>query len=328
MYCSGINPLKMLLKDLDMFWKFYPAALTRMAVLKLTGKKLRSKLYAGHIVHNQNKGNEILTGMILSGNPFMFGRYGSNELRIAYQAEMLEKGIINSINCNSLKVACEHCGFFPEETENFKKFNVLMKEAGKNCNIYGTFRMAMEDYYIKHFMPKNVELTHLNMLDFWRYEVPFTSALKGKKVLVVHPLAAQIEQQYKKRENLFENKNILPEFELKTLEAVQTVAGNRDPRFETWFDALDYMAGEIKKTDFDIALLGCGAYGMPLASQIKDMGKQVIYMGGVLQMLFGIKGKRWDDTPEAAALYNEYWEYPDPSRKPENADTVEGGCYW
>lgn len=41
MYWDGINPLQMLMKDFDMFWKFYPAAMTRMTVLKCIGKKLR-----------------------------------------------------------------------------------------------------------------------------------------------------------------------------------------------------------------------------------------------------------------------------------------------
>lgn len=328
MYWDGINPIRMASIDFDMFWKFYVAGFTRAAVLKFTGKKLRSKIYAGHIVMNQDAGNEYLKEAISSGRPFMFGRYGSNELRIAYHAEMLKKDITNSIDCDSLRGSCEHSGFFPEEQEYMYRFNELMKDAAAQCDLYGTFRMILEDYYIKHFMKRNVKLTHLNMMDFWRYEVPFTSALKGKKVLVVHPLANQIAHQYEKREKLFSNPNILPEFELSTIQAVQTIAGERDPRFKDWFEALDYMTSEVKKVNFDIALLGCGAYGMPLAARIKQMGKQVIYMGGVLQMLFGIRGKRWDDEPKAAALYNEAWESPDPNQRPKNASTVEGGCYW
>ena len=44
------------------------------------------------------------------------------------------------------------------------------------------------------------------------------------------------------------------------------------------------------KFDFDVALIGCGAYGFPLAAKLKTAGKQAIHLGGVLQALFGIKG--------------------------------------
>lgn len=330
MYCNGLNPLKILKNDFDLFWKFYPAAMMRMLVVKLTHKKLRSKIYGGgKIVHNQNSGNRILKELIYSGKPFMFGRHGSNELLIALNGMMLKRGIIDNIDCAKWETSCLHSGFFPNEEENYVKFHELLTDASEQCDLYGTFRMVGEDYYIKHFMPSDVQLTHLNMMDFWRYEEPFTYALKGKKVLVVHYLAKQIEDQYKnKRTLLFSNPKVLPEFDLITVAAVQTVAGERDSRFPTWFDALDYMKKEIKDKDFDIAVLGCGAYGMPLAAEIKKMGKQVIYMGGVLQMLFGIYGKRWDAEPLAKALKNEHWVEPDPNFKPKNNDIVEDGCYW
>ena len=46
-----------------------------------------------------------------------------------------------------------------------------------------------------------------------------------------------------------------------------------------------------------VALLGCGAYGMPLGAFIKDgLKKPAIHVDGVLQLLFEIKGKRWDEN--------------------------------
>ena len=328
MYFSGINPIKMLTKDFDMFWKFYPAALTRGAYLKIIGRKLRSPIYGGHKVLSQSNANERIKEAIQSNKPFMFGRHGSNEILMAFHALMCDKGITESIDCKKLNLSCEHSGFFPIEEEMLHRFNELIIDATEQSDIYGTFRQIAEDYYIKHYLRKDALLTHTNTMDFWRYEEPFTYALKGKKVLVVHYLAEQIEEQYKKRDKLFENQKVLPEFELHTLKAVQTIAGQRDPRFANWFEALDYMYEEIQKIDFDIALLGCGAYGMPLAAKIKKMGKQSIYMGGVLQMLFGIRGKRWDDEPKASALYNEHWVSPEAKSVPKKSDSVEGGCYW
>ena len=329
MYFAGINPLKVLIKDLDLFWKFYLAALGRIFWIKMTGKKYRSRIYVdGKHVYNQSAGNELLKAALQKDQPFLFGRHGSNELFIAIHGLMLEKGIISNINSQKLDIACSHCGFFPNLPENYARFNHLLIEASSECDLYGTFRMIGEDYYIKHFMKKNVLLTHLNMMDFWRYKEPFTYALKGQKVLVIHYLADQIASQYKKRKLLFDNPHVLPEFELHVMPAVQTIANNRDPRFDNWFLALDYMHEETKKFDYDIALLGCGAYGMPLAAKLKKDGKKVVYMGGVLQMLFGIYGSRWDTDPQARKLKNEHWVMPDFRYKPQNAESVENGCYW
>ena len=133
--------------------------------------------------------------------------------------------------------------------------------------------------------------------------------------------------QYKKRELLFANKDVLPAFELITLKAVQTIAGEQAD-FETWFDALAYMEHKIDQIDFDVAIIGCGAYGFPLAAYCKKIGKKAIHLGGATQILFGIKGKRWDDLPEVNKFYNEHWVRPLPEETPQQNKKVEGGCYW
>ncbi len=121
--------------------------------------------------------------------------------------------------------------------------------------------------------------------------------------MVIHPFEETIKSQYKKRKDLFENQDILPSFELITLKAVQTVAGTKS-QFGSWCEALEYMERQIKQIDFDIAILGCGAYGMPLAAYIKRLGKQAVHMGGVTQLLFGILGKRWTEQ-----LKGQTWDY-------------------
>jgi hypothetical protein len=93
------------------------------------------------------------------------------------------------------------------------------------------------------------------------------------------------------------------------------------------------MKSEINKQDYDVCLIGCGAYGFPLAAHVKRMGKKAIHMGGSLQLLFGIKGKRWENSNynpiyNYSKLMNEHWVYPGEEEKPQNAASVEGGCYW
>jgi hypothetical protein len=159
-------------------------------------------------------------------------------------------------------------------------------------------------------------------------ENPWTKALEGKKVLVVHPFADTIQRQFAVKDKLFAD-GLLPDFDLRTIKAVQSIAGEKTA-FKDWFEALDFMKGQIAATDFDICILGCGAYGFPLAAFIKDSGKKAIHLGGVTQLLFGIKGSRWEQyiLYPYANLYNDYWVRPGDKERPRNADMVEGACYW
>lgn len=118
---------------------------------------------------------------------------------------------------------------------------------------------------------------------------------------------------------------------------MQSLGG--ESNFETWFEALGYMKKEVECEDFDVCLIGCGAYGFPLAAYVKRMGKQAIHLGGALQLLFGIKGNRWEDPNYGVKewgipygsysnLINEFWVKPSIEDTPKNAKQVEGACYW
>lgn len=79
------------------------------------------------------------------------------------------------------------------------------------------------------------------------------------------------------------------------------------------------MIADIEKIDFDVAILGCGVYGVPLSAHIKRMGRQAVYTGGATQIMFGIKGKRWADY----GIYNENWVKVFEEDIPLNIDKIE-----
>jgi hypothetical protein len=88
------------------------------------------------------------------------------------------------------------------------------------------------------------------------------------------------------------------------------------------------MCEQIASKEFDVAILGCGAYGLPLASFVKSLSKKAVHLGGATQILFGIKGKRWDDRPLYRSLYNDHWVRAAPGETPANHVSMEGGAYW
>ena len=143
-----------------------------------------------------------------------------------------------------------------------------------------------------------------------------------------------------KRNFLFSNKDILPDFDLIVYKAIQSVSDCEVP-YNDWFEALNTMEKDINEIDFDICLLGCGAYGLPLAASIKRNGKKAFHIGGGLQLLFGIKGKRWDRDDYGKehnlpflfekpykSLYNEYWVRPSLSETPNNVEKADRASYW
>tara|TARA_R110002050_G_scaffold103844_2_gene212937 strand:+ start:3522 stop:4487 length:966 start_codon:yes stop_codon:yes gene_type:complete len=277
----------------------------------------------------------------LTGNkPCMIARFGANELSCLANylgVHQRERSIIKYIkgetlewwwNQNIIKKMHEGAGFFPARIDKIEQFCQLMLEDIPLVDILGSW-LPGERYFeeeLKH--AKKVQLLSLD--PYWATE-PWTRALEGKKVLVVHPFSETIKTQYQKRKHLFSN-NLLPAFELKTIKAVQSIAGEKTP-FADWFDALDYMKEKINQTDYDICLIGAGAYGFPLAAHVKRMGKKGFHLGGSLQLLFGIRGKRWESpdyhhTYNYPGLVNKYWVSPNEQEKPTNANKVEGGCYW
>lgn len=265
--------------------------------------------------------------IIAEGKPAVVARFGGNEATCTAEAIGIKLGVKKKFKEKTLHCMHFNAGVFPKGPEMALRFGEISAEAAKQVDLLAWWRSPMQDYLIKHVCDSDMGLSVLENLEPYYSSTPWTAALKGKKVLVIHPFKNTIEAQYQKRELLFEDPNLLPEFDLKVLRAVQTIAGEKDDRFSDWEEALNYMHQEAMKIDFDIAIIGCGAYGMPLAAKIKNSGKIAIHLGGATQLLFGIKGARWDHY-RVSKFFNEHWVRPSEEETPKSAKKVEGACYW
>lgn len=276
----------------------------------------------------------------MPSKPLMCAKFGTTELGVvcayeikhryplkAYLDDLLH-GRVSVYHKNILDSLCRLSGFFPNNLQLGEKFYNLVLEDMREIDVLASY-IYEEKYIAKYLNCVKVDLDGYYAPFMWQN--PWTKYLKGKKVLVVHPFVDSIRYQYEhNRDKLFDNPDVLPEFkELLTVKAVQTISDQQDERFDTWFDALQFMKDEISKLDFDIALIGCGAYGMCLAAHVKRMGKQAVHLAGWTQMLFGVYGERWiKDQPQYSKYINEYWIRPLESEKPKGAEKVENGCYW
>ena len=321
-----------MMKNKHIFLKYYIKS-------KYQGRKVSSDnirtyikehiMIANEKIQTAEEINIYIRNLILSGKPFLAGRFGATELSCVRTFDFEVSSKYDKV-LSQMKM---WSGFFPSEKEMGFNFKNLMMKSIPSADVMGIWMLPFEEYYLNKYGKTDLKTTYLFDLEPWSSpENPWSAALKGKKVLVIHPFAETIKFQYQNRVNLFPGTEILPEFELKILKAVQTVAGTKDDRFDSWFDALDWMYQEAIKIDFDVAIIGCGAYGFPLAAKLKQVGKQAIHLGVATQLLFGIKGKRWDEKTGTyeyvQKFFNDAWVYPSDEDKPKAANKVEGGCYW
>lgn len=309
LYFRILNIIKVLRKKMG---RFYVSSLRSYA-----GKKMISSEDTNLYIKNQ----------IHEGNVFAAVRFGSSELAATVDAIEMDRATQSEVRDKTMVSLCRNAGFFPNDKILAYQYGKLQAKLAQYADLFAVWGMNMEDYIIDRFGAKSSKVCVPRGFEPYYFETPWSGELKGKKVLVIHPFEKTIQEQYKKRELLFQNPDVLPEFTLYTLKAVQSAA-YAETEYDTWFDALQYMFDKAMKIDFDVAIIGCGAYGFSLACMLKQEGKTAIHMGGATQILFGIKGKRWDDHPVISKLYNEHWVRPSEEETPRKANEVEGACYW
>lgn len=283
--------------------------------------------------------NIAIATLLKSEAPCLIGRLGSTEVSTMFQIERcnsasmmpriyesMRTGRINPWNSNNWHSTKINSGFYSLDQNNLVRLYVEFLSAIKNLDIIGSWVNGESRYTAR--MSKLIAVKLVELEPYFHVK-PWSMELAGKKVLVIHPFANLIARQYQKsREYIFNDKNVLPSFELSVLPAVQTIGGQSDSRFASWFEALQWMEDEAMRMNFDVALVGCGAYGLPLAARLKRQGKKAIHLGGALQILYGIKGGRWDSRPEFKKFYNDAWVRPGEEHRPMAYRLVEDGCYW
>lgn len=280
----------------------------------------------GRLLPDKNDTNKIISDYINSGEPFALVRPGNGESAIAllYEEEML---FGKQLYKRRSDVYDRFKHNFDGRVDEYQK---IFRRDIADADIFATFPgYLLEDYLSNTYCDSSIVVNAFNITPI-NAARPWTDALKGKRVLVVSQFADYLMEQYSKRDKLYSGDWMFPEMELIPVKSVWYIGRNEN--FESWFDALDYLFNEIMKHDFDIALLSCGPFAINLASMIKRAGKQAIQYAGELQMLFGIRGARWDNNPGFSKYYNDSWirvSKKEAGITEEESKKMDGGiCYW
>ena len=196
----------------------------------------------------------ILADLIERGNPLMIARFGAVEIKaLLYERSPLLFSFLKGYTYNHME---NNAGFFPVNKTMLARYAEIMNSAIAELDVLASWRP--EEWFYKHEL-KGCRKIPLGALGPIFSKASWSQALKGKKVLVIHPFAKSIKRQYEfHRDKIFGEYSdfILPEFaSLQVIPAVQTIAGNTEG-YETWCDALKQMESEIDKADLTWHLSG------------------------------------------------------------------------
>lgn len=262
--------------------------------------------------------NLLIKNSILKFNPISFGKIGNVE---STYLEKFFNNIYDEID-NQLFV---NAGIFTRNLDEYVEyFNCLINSINNTDYILqwnSTDKKLINKYLSnkKIFKSFNGLEPFIFENDGWHY------SLKDKKILCVSPFSKSVEIQSHKFDKIWSGAKI-GQIETVNVPHSEALTGEKPI---SWKIKFEQILEKIDKKTFDFATVGCGGLSLPVCYEIKKLGKPVVHLGGANQILYGIKGKRWDKAFKNYDWYgNSYWIRPIGEETPVNSKLVEDGCYW
>lgn len=277
------------------------------------------------------KDNLYIKSIIEQNNPFFIGRIAGCELKVA---QFYQQGNLFDI-VDELRELENNAGIYTKNNESLEKYTKKLIESYDHCTIIAEWEQTGKVYahtgsgqqFITKRTPKTPKID-ARALEPYYFKENWMTSLKGKKILIIHPFSKTFSKQVDNFKNIFPNKSWFEDCVLSFATPPLTLAGNHQNK--DWQEHLiPFLESLNENKDFDIALVAAGGYGMLISDYIfSEIGKSVMYIGGALQIFFGVIGKRWFENKDILKLVNDDWIRPDKDDKPNNFINVEKGCYW
>lgn len=272
-----------------------------------------------------------LQASILRGEPLLAGKIGANELNVLYWLERLpipERSFpFRRLHLWNLRSCETNAGLKPRTRESYRDYAHLLRQAAIEADHLGVWHQPAE---LQLYRRLALKARYYDLFDlcpwFAQPAHAWSTALAGKRLFVVSPFLASIRDQYQKRDLIWQSRpGIFPACHLSGYQFPYLISRACSL---SWRQVYDDVCAVMQSTEFDVALLGCGALGLPLGMEAKRLGRQALHMGGFLQVLFGIHGGRFRRDPAYADLINKHWIAPSAEETPPESAAVEEGCYW
>lgn len=290
----------------------------------INGRRIQ-RAFAGRLAPTEAAGQSLLSAAMARGGPLGVGKIGGLEAETAAHflgprrrgepyPRLLRRQILLNV------------GLFPDTDDAIDRFCEALIAAAAQMDLMGVLGYPGEPEVLRDHAPA-AQLIAYRALDPWFFEDPWSAHLAGRRVTVVSPFARSIERQYARRAEIWPGTGILPEFELRTVR-MPLSPGLAPPAEPDWWTRFERMRDAVEAAPYDVLLVGAGGISLLLAAHAKSMGKVGFHMGGPTQILFGIRGKRWDEQPFFQERMTQAWVRPDVSETPEGVTRIENGCYW
>lgn len=275
--------------------------------------------------------NNKIINLIKSDTPFLITKLGYNT-----EGYLVHNYIKNKIiDGNYVSDLSRNTGIYNLSSDNIKEYCNMYNDSIVNTDLFGTYKLLLNDIQNYFITENNLISIDSNILEPYYCNinniVPWTHYLVNKKVLIIHPFIDSIKIQLSNNFTFFKEQPIfMEEQQFEFYKTYQTNGGNFI--HSNWKETLEIMCKEISKINFDIALVACGGYSLLICNYIKtELNKSSIYMGGTLQLLFGVIGNRWINDPFIKSLINENnskFIRPNKNEQINNYEIIENGCYW
>lgn len=236
----------------------------------------------------------------------------------------IDKATPTMKNNAGIKITCQ---------ESLTKYSQMYISAFMNCDIYADWEPWGNVYQKSQDTIQNI--CKKDTISAWVFDIfnyihsnPWTNSLKGKRILLISPFEESLKTQIPKREKIY-GIDLFPECTFTIIKPPQTQGQETSKEFDIELELFFKTLGELTD-EYDVALVSAGGYGTLICDYIYTNGKSAIYVGGVLQMYFGIYGQRWlRERKEILNLYlNNHWLRPMVNEKPKDYTNVKGSCYW
>lgn len=276
---------------------------------------------------------------LLSATPCAIGKIGTSELlMLEYRERYLQLPWPPAASWRRPTQRLHNTGgLFPIRRHVFDRFCREYEISLRSMDVLAQWQHGqdyegvLERYALSRFAPKAFRVGLYTLIHFLNPPISWLTDLANLRWLVIHPFEKTIRAQ-------LPHLSFLGTFPNSCASALHQRALDTHflpppqfsymvpPLHRDWFHALEEMKKrmENQRDQFDIALIGAGAWSLPLAAHAKAIGKKGIHLGGSLQLLFGIKGGRF----EKWGLYNDRWIRPLPEDCPNNFTRMEKGAYW
>lgn len=281
----------------------------------------------------------IVSEHLARGYPFIIPRVAGVENNVALIGVSLEqtKQIVEENKLDGIRqVMKNNAGIQINGVDGIKLYSKMYLRAFEKSSSYfwwtpwgnvGKHIANSQNFIATNFPAERIDARTLDVFHNIERE-PWTLALRGKRLLIISPFEESLRVQINKREKIY-GIDLFPDCEFVFAKPPQTQGGCKSREFQHELADFVEKLRKIKDT-FDVALCSCGGYGNLVCAALHDMNKSAIYVGGVLQMYFGIYGERWiRERPDVMALYkNEHWVRPREEERPTGFEKVEHQCYW